>query len=1222
MQTRLLSVLMVLCMLGAWGLYQQQNNEVQLEVVQADALTWLDNQQESVWLLFADSVWHKRFPQEWTAAELAHLHDLPMGIFAWRNDSLVCWNRYDFLPAPPGGSGVDTLIHLANGYYWQFRQAGPHGLQLVAHIPLKMTYAVSNRYLQTETPFLSTLPRGVTWEASGEAGLPLERHGVDLGQLVVQQSAGKISTPVLWLLGIGILLVLVVVSRWLRLWGGSRMTWWVFLMLVVLIGGIRWGTLHWYPEWLLQADLFSPRHYAASDLIPSLGDLLIHVLLVLFLAVYAFRWLPVWRPDSAAGRTLVSIAGFAFMAVGGFYVLELAESLVLNSSVVFNVNNFFALNSYSLIGLLIMAFLVTAWFLLSYRWLTFWWTHRSGLPAMIVQVLAGFGLFAAVALFFWPWQDVTITVLSAAAVTMLFALFAAKSYQLRSFWIQVAWIMLFSGMVSLYLHRFNQVKERELQQVFARSLTQQDHLTEFLYSRIRPSLLDDAFIRGYFANPLLSKSQLERMLRNRYFKELQQQYTIDIYTYLGNDIPYKNSESIPLSSYFIRIDSSGRRTSIPDLYFFPETPDNLEYLAMVRIHSDPDNPLSTNLIGRVVVSLKVQSLGGSSVYPELLLQDGLKRNDISDRYDYALYVRHKLAKRQGDFPFPLRHETTGRDVFTTYTDSNREHMIFEELPGRSVWISRERPSIVVPLSMFSYLFCLYLLLLLPAYLIVWVYRGSRGDWPRFRWRYVTLRTKVQLFMLFVIIASFGLIGWLTINNIIRQYESYHYDRLLRKAGQVMSGLEYLRDGQSDTLRDWRPFLASEELLYHVNNLSDIHAIDINLYSNDGQLLQTSQPDIFRKGLIGDLEDPVARQKILGEQQSQYIQTESIGGLTFLSAYMPLLDKQFNVIAVLNLPYFAKEKNLQIEINDFLVYFINIYVLLFVLAGMLGIVVSNSLTRPLQVLSDKLKAVQLGRRNEPIPWSSRDEVGQLIAEYNKMIGELEESAANLAKGERESAWREMARQVAHEIKNPLTPMKLSIQLLERAYKDHAPDLEQRVARVSATLIEQIDNLTRIANEFSLFAKMPAANLEIVNLRELLAGTAELFRQQVADMQLVLPAEAVYVYADKNYMLRVCNNVMQNAVQAIPEDRQGRIEVRMEAQGNEVVVAISDNGTGISDEQADKVFVPNFTTKSSGMGLGLAMARQMVEQCAGKIWFTTEVGQGTTFFISLPLYSEEK
>jgi nitrogen fixation/metabolism regulation signal transduction histidine kinase len=326
----------------------------------------------------------------------------------------------------------------------------------------------------------------------------------------------------------------------------------------------------------------------------------------------------------------------------------------------------------------------------------------------------------------------------------------------------------------------------------------------------------------------------------------------------------------------------------------------------------------------------------------------------------------------------------------------------------------------------------------------------------------------------------------------------------------------------------------------------------------------------------------------------------------------------NVIAYLNLPYFAKENDLRKEISTFLVAYINIYVILIAISILIAILISNYISRPIKMIMLKIRQVKLGGQNETIDWNRKDEIGQLVEEYNRMIDELARSAELLARSERESAWREMAKQIAHEIKNPLTPMKLSVQYLQRAWQNNTPDWENRLDKFTQTMIEQIDSLSIIATEFSDFAKMPVTKKEQADLVEIIKSSISLFKnydQVTIDFQYD-QNKRFSVFADKEQLLRALNNLLKNSIQAIGDKTDGKIKIILKQNYREHIIEIVDNGRGIQDEIASKIFSPNFTTKSGGMGLGLAIVKNVIDNSGGNITYESAKGRGTTFTILLP------
>jgi len=391
-----------------------------------------------------------------------------------------------------------------------------------------------------------------------------------------------------------------------------------------------------------------------------------------------------------------------------------------------------------------------------------------------------------------------------------------------------------------------------------------------------------------------------------------------------------------------------------------------------------------------------------------------------------------------------------------------------------------------------------------------------------------------------------------------------------------------------------------------------------LYDLNGILLASSRSEIFNRGLIGKEMHPKAYFELISEGKTEYIQTESIGNLEYSAVYIPLRNENNKIIAFINLPYFSDTNKVKKNISDVLMTILNLYLVLFLLTALLSVLISEQITKPLTLLQNKFKSVQLGKKHKQIIYNKQDEIGALVKEYNLMVAKLEESAKKLAESERESAWREMAKQIAHEIKNPLTPMKLSIQLLQKTWYDKAmtdEEFEKRLNNVAQTLIEQINTLSSIASEFSAFAKMPKARKEEVEIVKKLKNIRALFENENnIDVSLNLNGiEEMYIIADKEQVSRVFINLVKNAIQAIPDNRKGEILIQLEKHKNKAIIIIEDNGEGISEKQKEKLFEPSFTTKTTGMGIGLAIVKNIITSAGGNIRFESSKNKGTKFFV---------
>jgi nitrogen fixation/metabolism regulation signal transduction histidine kinase len=414
-----------------------------------------------------------------------------------------------------------------------------------------------------------------------------------------------------------------------------------------------------------------------------------------------------------------------------------------------------------------------------------------------------------------------------------------------------------------------------------------------------------------------------------------------------------------------------------------------------------------------------------------------------------------------------------------------------------------------------------------------------------------------------------------------------------------------------------------ELQGLIEEIAQVHGTDINIYDLDGNLQVSSNLFVYNKGILSKKMHPLAYYNLHQLNTIQYSNEEQMGGISYVSIYRPLRDDAGNAIAYLNIPSFTTQDELKEEISNFLVTIINLNAFIFLIAGTIALFLTNRITNSFLLISKKMQEVNLGKTNEEIEWMRNDEIGGLVKEYNKMVKKLEESAVALAKSEREGAWREMARQVAHEIKNPLTPMKLSIQYLQKAIDNNSPNVKEMAGSVAKTLVEQIDHLSKIASDFSQFANIGNPKKEVFDLHEMLYSLTSLYETTENLLFKWVPVyQRIMVFADKTQLNRLFTNLLQNALEACDSNSRRVISVSEEMGDESIIVKVTDNGEGIPLEMQSKIFIPNFTTKSSGTGLGLAMSKTIVEQAKGRIWFETKEGEGTTFYVELPVLRATK
>jgi two-component system, NtrC family, nitrogen regulation sensor histidine kinase NtrY len=405
----------------------------------------------------------------------------------------------------------------------------------------------------------------------------------------------------------------------------------------------------------------------------------------------------------------------------------------------------------------------------------------------------------------------------------------------------------------------------------------------------------------------------------------------------------------------------------------------------------------------------------------------------------------------------------------------------------------------------------------------------------------------------------------------------------------------------------------------VRQVAEIHGTDINFYDLNGNLVVSSNLIVYSKGILSEKMNPQAYYNLHDKNLIQYINDEQMGKVSYQSIYSPVRNAEGNAYAYLNVPSFDSQTELKREISNFFVTIINLNAFIFLIAGAIALFITNRITSSFTLISNKMRAINLGKTNEEIPWHRNDEIGGLVTEYNKMLNKLEGSAAQLAKSEREGAWREMARQVAHEIKNPLTPMKLSIQYLQKAIDNNSPNIKEMTSNVAKTLVEQIDHLSKIAADFSQFANIGNPKSEVFDLHEMLHSLSSLYMAtENLEFEWYPIPQRIILFADKTQLNRLFTNLLQNAVEACDNIESKKIVMSEELEEGYIIIKISDNGHGIPTQVQEKIFTPNFTTKSSGTGLGLAMSKNIIEQAKGELWFETKENGGSAFFVKIPLF----
>jgi two-component system nitrogen regulation sensor histidine kinase NtrY len=733
----------------------------------------------------------------------------------------------------------------------------------------------------------------------------------------------------------------------------------------------------------------------------------------------------------------------------------------------------------------------------------------------------------------------------------------------------------------------------------------------------RLEFLSDNFNR---LKNLQSNKYLKDSLINNNFSGYTNRFDTYIYSFDEKENPLFNDNNAGYDQLNTILNTQSKATGVKGLFYYDESYDRFGYISK-KIITD----VSGVLLGTIFIVVTPKMIKNEMLYPELFSKGINYAIENSSVYAFAIYNKNKLINSHNDYPFStsLPSQNFKGNEFRLVNNKEHDELWYNAGSEKYIVIVKEKRQILESITLFSYLFCAFLLLA-ACFWFLSIFISSRLNSQKLRnyWQ-LSIRNQIHGIIIFISAVSFLVIGVATILFFISRYESNNQEKLSRViqimknqvAGSLSEGWQ-----MNDTMLVTEK-AGTENVEKNINNIADIHGVDVNIYNLKGDLKLASLPLPYVKGIVSTKMEPNAYAHLHNRNEVQYFQTEHIGNLEFVSSYVPVFDMQGNATAYLNIPYFTSEFKLQQEIANFLVTIINLNAFIFLIAGIVALFITNKITHSFSVIGEKMKKINLGKINEAIQWNRNDEIGSLVNEYNKMLAKLDESAAALAKTEREGAWKEMAKQVAHEIKNPLTPMKLSMQFLQRSIENNAPDIKTLTASLANTMVEQIDHLSNIASEFSQFANIENANKEMQDMNESLQSIKQLYdgNEQIS-MQWTLTGKPIMIYADKTHVNRLFTNLIQNALQSVPENKVPSIQIDESILDGHVLIKIKDNGEGIPENTHSKIFTPNFTTKTSGTGLGLAMCKRIVEQMNGKIWFETTLHEGTTFFIELPLTAD--
>lgn len=973
-----------------------------------------------------------------------------------------------------------------------------------------------------------------------------------------------------------------------------------------------------FPFDFVYIDLFDPKYYASSMVNPSLGDLLLNLGSLLFLGFYIFnnflRSTVVRNILTSNDRKRFIVAAIC-MFFSFFWLMvhhQTMKTLNFDSQWSMDITQNLDFNYLKLITFFVFFISVAIYFLFAHVCFRLYiQLVKNNTKRYLSSLTTGIIIFIVFATLLK--LDTEIVLLINLLFFLIIKFFKLPKYIGRIQYLTFIYLFSF-GLPAAIIGLSANIQYNRSNTEFNKSrladqlLVESNFFTELQLDDIAKQIKDDLFIQQRIFSPYASKLIIEKKIRREYLNNLDK-FDIQIYVFNSRGEPF-DQFNFKYNYREFKSTLGEFKTDTGGLYFINQSRGTatIRYMNFIEIED------RGQVIGYVLLDLTQKRLVPNSVFPLLLSESRYAQQiDGSEQFSYGVFNGSELQYNYGEFnyrknfPAFVAHSDKLLDGNVLIRGFN--HKAYQGEGNKIVIISVKQPTVIASFANFSFFFLVYVFSILLILITVTLYQGVK----QIKLNYAT---KIQLYLNFAFFAPLIIVSVTTMSIIIQTFKTSLEQQYLEYADNLSAEI-------SGSLSQYRSLdIEGEEFSDMVFQIAENADLDINVYLNNGRLLASSLFQIYQNEILSFNIDPRAYIKIVEESESAFVQEEQVGLLNYKNVYMGIRSSETgDIIGILSLPFFASQQDLEANTVEVLSNIINIFTFVFIIFLFISFFVSRGLTFPLRLITQKIKRTTLSTYNEPLSWNSDDEIGLMVTEYNRMLLNLDTSKKALAKSEKESAWREMARQVAHEIKNPLTPMKLTLQHMKRVIDDESDGGQngKKLKQINS-LLEQIETLSGIATSFSDFATMPEPKTEKLDVSLLLKETIELYnKKELGKIITTIEQGKFMIEGDRKWLGRAFSNLIINGFQAASDQKSPKIEVNLFAAENEMVrIEIRDNGNGIPEHIQDKVFMPNFSTKYTGSGLGLAITKKGIEHSNGKIWFSSEEGLGTIFYIEVPQY----
>lgn len=1125
-------------------------------------------------------------------------------------DSIVAWNDHNFIPPPAALTDVFELKFLktGNGEFLVKKWTIENNKFLIAIVPLHIQYKITNNYL---TPYwnnelFETFDLALR-EPLEIQGYPILYNGNLLFRILPIPNSSLASdrwqTLTILFFSLALLCFLGLLIWKIEIFS-KKHPGIGFLALLSLVMIVRIAMiLSEFPARYTNSPIFDAKNFASSELNPSLGDLVLNSITVLILCAYLFRnyyRLSFIKIFFSTKLTTFFVSVFSIICVlfGMLYPFVVMQTIYNNSTITLSISQSIHFDSLRMLALLSVACAWVSSFLFMHVFLRLLMHEKKDL-SLYLSFVVGCFLFIEInklsgQIYFWPFVlgvGYTVIVIS---ISLYNSVQKFRYTTFVYFFVTIVCLAL-NGMVAV--EHFERQRGLQNQLRFASNLLdERDYFGEYLLHEATEKIASDAFIQGGMASPFLGKEVVIQKIRQVSLSGYFNRYNVEVFLFNSIGEPMTGSDTTQFSSLLNQYNHDTFKTEYEGIYNVASTQGDFSrtYVVIVPVQKS-DLP-----VGFIIIKLELKRIIPENVYPELLIdnrfQQGYHNQDIS----YAIVADQLIQYSAGDFnydSFVQRNMGDPRLYTRGMVQEKYVHIAMEDVNGRIAIISTPAAPLIYRLADFSFQVILGMVIILLLLMIQGVYNFSTS-------RNLYLTVRIQLILNLAFFLPLIAVSIITLRLTTQSSQEQLNSEYLSKASRFGNAVANSMNENKGDVSEFSSEFATRAVFAN---------LDANIFYPDGKLMATSQPLIFENHLLAPYINSAAYKRIENGDKA-FVSAEQVGNLKFYVAYCGLFSTDSGKrVGILGIPFFQSAYSLERMQITILANILSIFTLIFIVLLFISFLVTKWLTAPLVVIAKTMGRVSLTGVNEPLQWQADDEIGLMAREYNQMLLKLNDSKEELERNQRERAWREIAQQVAHEIKNPLTPMKLTLQQLERTLQ-HEKEQDEKLNRAVSSLLTQVNSLDDIASSFSSFAKMPEPVMTEVELIDLLTRTINVHTQEsVILFQPVL--KNALVLADEQLLGRIFSNIILNGIQAVQRGVSPKIHVQIEKYLTKYRISFLDNGKGIDPDLLDKIFLPHFTTKQSGSGLGLAISKQGIEQMGGKIWFETSP-QGTDFIIELP------